>query len=838
MKVFYQFFIVYIISTTVLNMKIKQSLKEQKVINYINSMIDKEIPEKNTFSRTHKCNHNKIKPNNKLYSNQIKSKSNRKEDSKNSSIKEYENIRIHFDYTHTLPHERKILEEIIIPPVKQFFESTLKVQRLAGKLRFPLDSKECSDVPIPKHLIDEGVEADTIVVVSTYRGVNKYNQKIKRKDLFGNFSAPLNSSDLITFNNQTISENKFNEFSKNKLISKKILQQFDYEVKDDTPPSGIYGWATYCGQDASTLRPTFAVIQFVSDIDITVRDFEESIWTAIHELTHALGFDSSLFTDYVDKNFNRKNLNDTIVIKSNLFGLQELLDFRINDLSTSEDFLNFNPSNMILKMKNKTIHFSNENLKYSNKANITLELFNKIDFDNSFSIDYSEDVHYKANPVLFNKVKLPETHDFKYIKINNSFNLYVLSKCIENFDVNTKIYVKSENVLKFAKEHYDCNSLDGMPLESNGGPGTSFSHWSKRSLNSDYMIGDSFGEYFISKMTLGLLEDSGWYKIDYSNSERVPWGYKKGCDFLDKPCIKTNITATIPSNNKSLITAKGSIIIGKLGNQNTERYSSKERYKSKEIFQTSFDEFCSSNSEEKCSSSRLFRASCNLAKFTSPIPKIYQNFNSPFVGGVNELGDFCPYASEWYDSNYESLGSCKTGILIREQLGEAVCENCRCFLSTLLPEHLVIDNYGTDNLSYTVRKHLQSLPKRASCMEAKCKYDKESNKHKLYIQVFDKEILCPSQGGILSIDGYFGSIECPMTDDICRDSLIVNEQKKYGYNLLKHIENKLLSLSMKLIRYLTDYNFKSETEIIKNQFNKLKNKKKEKDVEEEQESHE
>ena len=77
-----------------------------------------------------------------------------------------------------------------------------------------------------------------------------------------------------------------------------------------------------------------------------------------------------------------------------------------------------------------------------------------------------------------------------------------------------------------------------------------------------------------------------------------------------------------------------------------------------------------------------------------------------------------------------------------------------------------------------------------------------------------------------------------MTDDICRDSLIVNEQKKYGYNLLKHIENKLLSLSMKLIRYLTDYNFKSETEIIKNQFNKLKNKKKEKDVEEEQESHE
>ena len=51
------------------------------------------------------------------------------------------------------------------------------------------------------------------------------------------------------------------------------------------------------------------------------------------------------------------------------------------------------------------------------------------------------------------------------------------------------------------------------------------------------MIGNNYGEYFISKMTLGLLEDSGWYKVDYKYSERVPWGYQKGCEFLEKSCI-------------------------------------------------------------------------------------------------------------------------------------------------------------------------------------------------------------------------------------------------------------------------------------------------------------
>jgi hypothetical protein len=36
----------------------------------------------------------------------------------------------------------------------------------------------------------------------------------------------------------------------------------------------------------------------------------------------------------------------------------------------------------------------------------------------------------------------------------------------------------------------------------------------------------------ITKLTLGLLEDSGWYKIDLSFAEESSWGKNRGCNFM------------------------------------------------------------------------------------------------------------------------------------------------------------------------------------------------------------------------------------------------------------------------------------------------------------------
>lgn len=36
----------------------------------------------------------------------------------------------------------------------------------------------------------------------------------------------------------------------------------------------------------------------------------------------------------------------------------------------------------------------------------------------------------------------------------------------------------------------------------------------------------------ISKITLAFMEDSGWYKPDYSMAEIPSWGLNNGCEFL------------------------------------------------------------------------------------------------------------------------------------------------------------------------------------------------------------------------------------------------------------------------------------------------------------------
>lgn len=111
------------------------------------------------------------------------------------------------------------------------------------------------------------------------------------------------------------------------------------------------------------------------------------------------------------------------------------------------------------------------------------------------------------------------------------------SKVLES---GTKMnFIKTPKVMEKAKEHFKCDKLYGLPLEYNGGPGTAGSHWAKRYMNGDYMIGESFGENLISEISLALFEDSGWYKVNWKMANLFLWGKGKGCDFFDrnKKCL-------------------------------------------------------------------------------------------------------------------------------------------------------------------------------------------------------------------------------------------------------------------------------------------------------------
>lgn len=39
-----------------------------------------------------------------------------------------------------------------------------------------------------------------------------------------------------------------------------------------------------------------------------------------------------------------------------------------------------------------------------------------------------------------------------------------------------------------------------------------------------------------SRITLALMEDTGWYRADYANAKPLAWGKGLGCEFATKSC--------------------------------------------------------------------------------------------------------------------------------------------------------------------------------------------------------------------------------------------------------------------------------------------------------------
>lgn len=90
--------------------------------------------------------------------------------------------------------------------------------------------------------------------------------------------------------------------------------------------------------------------------------------------------------------------------------------------------------------------------------------------------------------------------------------------------------------VKCSTEQAFSKNFSGLELEDGGGRGTSGSHWEKRLLMNEIMTGSVDTRSVVSKMTLALLEDSGWYKANYSMADRLDWGRNQGTQFVTSPC--------------------------------------------------------------------------------------------------------------------------------------------------------------------------------------------------------------------------------------------------------------------------------------------------------------
>lgn len=96
--------------------------------------------------------------------------------------------------------------------------------------------------------------------------------------------------------------------------------------------------------------------------------------------------------------------------------------------------------------------------------------------------------------------------------------------------------VVTPRVVEEVRSHFDCPDLEGAELEDQGEEGTALTHWEKRAFENEAMTGTHTHNPIISRLTLALMEDTGWYKPNYSMAATMSWGKGLGCDFSMKSC--------------------------------------------------------------------------------------------------------------------------------------------------------------------------------------------------------------------------------------------------------------------------------------------------------------
>jgi len=314
----------------------------------------------------------------------------------------------------------------------------------------------------------------------------------------------------------------------------------------------------------------------------------------------------------------------------------------------------------------------------------------------------------KVNTKLYMKNLL--LHEITHILAFHP-NLFSNLNMIEK--IYSRSYIISSNALAKAKEHYNCSSIIRIPLENQGGSGSVGSHWESRYMLGDYMISTDYPDQAISDITLGLFEDTGFYKVNYYSGGLFKFGKNKGCEFFSKKCIE---------NEKA-----------------------------------TFDEFCDTAKEAMCISSRTLKSSCYLVNYNNYLNRNFRYFSDPTKGGF-PAADYCPVASEFHEDNYYFSTHCQVGkSQLSEEYNENIGNNSLCFMSSLLPNSSLINQTSLIPI----------------CYEVEC----DTSSKTLIIKIGSEIITCGNDGVPNIPPSFKGDIICPKYSEICssNDGLICNE---------------------------------------------------------------
>lgn len=94
-------------------------------------------------------------------------------------------------------------------------------------------------------------------------------------------------------------------------------------------------------------------------------------------------------------------------------------------------------------------------------------------------------------------------------------------------------------VAAFAKEHFNCSRVKGAEL-GHTPAGFNAAHWSMRLFPDEVLSQFTLPGQKLSRLTLSYLEDTRWYKANWTDSDPLPWSHpkKRGCQIAEQSCYQ------------------------------------------------------------------------------------------------------------------------------------------------------------------------------------------------------------------------------------------------------------------------------------------------------------
>nr|XP_011418435.2 leishmanolysin-like peptidase [Crassostrea gigas] len=330
-------------------------------------------------------------------------------------------------------------------------------------------------------------------------------------------------------------------------------------------------------------------------------------------------------------------------------------------------------------------------------------------------------------------------------------------------------------VQREVRRHFNCPTLEGAEVENQGIYGTSITHWEKRLFENEVMTGTYTQNPVVSRVTLALMEDTGWYQVNYNLAEDLEWGKNLGCDFVKKSCMEWMDLHPPPAQDMHPFC--------------------------KQIRQGML--------KTDCTRDRRAVAFCNLVTYSGPLPPEYQYFTSTSgvqwsgdyqrLGGAVELADYCPYLQEfiWRDKE-ESIRDSRCYLAGNVPVGSAN------FYGEYFGSDSVCVNHGSSWSFRQCNRLIYPTHHGSGCYRFEC-----SNTAGLVLYVNGMSYQCLQAGQRIHVRYaskhylHDGSIVCPYCPNVCQSKGVVCPRQAVPYDV---VTNNLPDLRVPCgaISYLSD----------------------------------